>query len=210
MRQDSMWVSSIWCSHCIPARGDHPQEVKYCSVATSHSPAHRVNCGWAAGQCYLSLRPDHRDSALSWLRRRRAGICLRNELNSYRRVFWRWSDWSHPAGAATDGFVTGWRLQLPVLWHRTWNRALWERGRWKRMLTSRGAIISVQRHYYVKYWGQTSRSPGSLLIISPFCLSELCRHQAIQRGITSQQKTASQPASNRMSSTTHAFFFNYK
>lgn len=86
MRQDSMWVSSIWCSHCIPARGDHPQEVKYCSVATSHSPAHRVNCGWTAGQCYLSLRADHRDSALSWLRRRRAGICLRNEPNSCRRV----------------------------------------------------------------------------------------------------------------------------
>lgn len=87
MRQDSMWVSSIWCSHCIPARGDHPQEVKYCSVATSHSPAHRVNCGWTAGQCYLSLRPDHRDSALSRLRRRRAGICSPERAEVLRTCF---------------------------------------------------------------------------------------------------------------------------
>lgn len=104
MRQDSMWVSSIWCSHCIPARGDHPHEVKYCSVATSHSPAHRVNCGWTAGQCYLSLHPDHRDSleagsaatllwipdsvlpSLSRLWRRQTGICLWIELNAYSHV----------------------------------------------------------------------------------------------------------------------------
>lgn len=62
MRQDSMWVSSVWCSHCIPAREDHPHEVKYCSVATSHFPAHRINCGWPAEQCYLSLCTDHRRS----------------------------------------------------------------------------------------------------------------------------------------------------
>lgn len=63
MRQDSMWVSSVWCSHCIPASGGPPTWIqwwsKYCCMATSPSRAHRVNCGRTAGLCYLSLPPDH-------------------------------------------------------------------------------------------------------------------------------------------------------
>lgn len=69
MRQDSMWVSSVWCSHCIPARRGGPPTwsqwwSKYCYMATSPSLARRVNCGPTAGLCYLSLPPDHRGRGL--------------------------------------------------------------------------------------------------------------------------------------------------
>ena len=71
MRQDSMWVSSVWCSHCIPARRGGPPTwsqwwSKYCYMATSPSLARRVNCGPTAGLCYLSLPPDHRGRGLRW------------------------------------------------------------------------------------------------------------------------------------------------
>lgn len=50
MRQDSMWVSSVWRSHCIPVRGGPPTWSrwwsKYCCRAVSPPLACRVN-GWA-------------------------------------------------------------------------------------------------------------------------------------------------------------------
>lgn len=39
---------------------------KYCCMATSPSIARRVNCGQAAGLCYLSLPPDHGGRGLRW------------------------------------------------------------------------------------------------------------------------------------------------
>lgn len=141
MRQDSMWVSSVWCRHCVPAREDHPHEVKYCPVATSHFPAHRVNCGWTAEQRYLSLCPDPRHSleaesaaillcsSVSRLQTRQTGVHISASLQTCFNADGSLS------GEATISSVTGWRLQLPVLFSQDiWQRALWERGPRKPMV----------------------------------------------------------------------------